>query len=326
VRASDPADAEYAFAKFARPTKIPMFTADEYAACLADAAWTEGDTRLLLELCQQFDLRFVVVHDRLVRGAAAPAAAAATVEQLKDRFYTVRARLTLHRNPAARTIDATYRFDAAHEAARKRQAAALLARSPADLREEAYLRAELERLAEHRRAVEQLSRRGPGRPPGSGSHHHHHHGGAGGAGGGGPGALTAAAAAAVAAAAGSTAFAASFDGFSPGVYLRSVHTSRAFLKNKAAPAIAKICTVDLGLRAESCSFMCSQMTDHGGCSGHHAGDRGGRDGPERAAAAGGGADGGPHAARGAHARAGPAAAAADTAAAGRRAQAATHGR
>ena len=65
VRESD-RDKEYPFAKFNKSIEIMKFTDDEYARHLMDAHWTLTETRQLLDLCQQFDLRFTIVSDRLM--------------------------------------------------------------------------------------------------------------------------------------------------------------------------------------------------------------------------------------------------------------------
>lgn len=42
--------------------------------------WTKEETDQLFDLCQQFDLRFVVIADRFPSSR--------TVEELKDRYYS----------------------------------------------------------------------------------------------------------------------------------------------------------------------------------------------------------------------------------------------
>lgn len=54
----------YAFAKFSQKIELPEFTDMEYWMHLDDGAlsdWTIEETRHLLELCQRFDLRFVII-------------------------------------------------------------------------------------------------------------------------------------------------------------------------------------------------------------------------------------------------------------------------
>jgi hypothetical protein len=40
------------------------FTSDDYGEHLTDDDWTERETRLLMNMCRQFELRFPVIHDR----------------------------------------------------------------------------------------------------------------------------------------------------------------------------------------------------------------------------------------------------------------------
>lgn len=42
--------------------------------------WTKEETDLLFSLCEQFDLRFIVIADRFPSSR--------TVEELKDRYYS----------------------------------------------------------------------------------------------------------------------------------------------------------------------------------------------------------------------------------------------
>ena len=59
---------DYPFAKFNKKLDcIPAYTDIEYANHLKDADWSKEETDHLLDLCTRFDLRFTVIHDRLVK-------------------------------------------------------------------------------------------------------------------------------------------------------------------------------------------------------------------------------------------------------------------
>ena len=56
---------DYPFAKFNKKLDcIPTYTDIEYANHLKDPDWSKEETDHLLDLCQRFDLRFTVIHDR----------------------------------------------------------------------------------------------------------------------------------------------------------------------------------------------------------------------------------------------------------------------
>ena len=47
-------------------TQVPTFDRAEYDKVLANEEWTFEETKLLCDLCKDFDTRFVIVHDRYV--------------------------------------------------------------------------------------------------------------------------------------------------------------------------------------------------------------------------------------------------------------------
>ncbi|EKU20368.1 dna methyltransferase 1-associated protein 1, partial [Nannochloropsis gaditana CCMP526] len=59
---------DYPFARFNVQTPAVEFTDAEYKTCLAEggkgAGWSKEETRVLLELCQRFDLRWPIIYDR----------------------------------------------------------------------------------------------------------------------------------------------------------------------------------------------------------------------------------------------------------------------
>lgn len=81
----------YYFSKFNRHPTIYNFQSEQYNKFIRDLDpdWTEDDTFLLFELCKEFDLRFIIIHDRYVP----PSGRQRTLEQLKQRYYSVSKKL-----------------------------------------------------------------------------------------------------------------------------------------------------------------------------------------------------------------------------------------
>jgi DNA methyltransferase 1-associated protein 1 len=64
---------------------IPSYTNAEYQQHLNSDSWKREDTDHLFDLCQRFDLRFVLVNDRWDRQKCK----ARPIEELKSRYYEV---------------------------------------------------------------------------------------------------------------------------------------------------------------------------------------------------------------------------------------------
>ncbi|KAH8583889.1 DNMAP1 like Myb domain [Cryptosporidium sp. chipmunk genotype I] len=81
----------YYFSKFNRHPTIYSIQPDQYNKFIKDIDpdWTEDDTYLLFELCKEFDLRFIIIHDRYMP----PSGKQRTLEQLKQRYYSVSKKL-----------------------------------------------------------------------------------------------------------------------------------------------------------------------------------------------------------------------------------------
>jgi len=74
----------YSFAKINQKISLVKFDDNEYERLLKDLNddWTKEETEYLWKLCEQFDLRFIVIHDRYDKKYQR------TVEDLKDRYYS----------------------------------------------------------------------------------------------------------------------------------------------------------------------------------------------------------------------------------------------
>ncbi|KAF3329953.1 SWR1-complex protein 4 [Carex littledalei] len=83
-----PPTGDYAFAKCNKSVDVLKYTDEEYEKHLTDNAWSKEETDKLFELCERFDLRFIVIADRFPNDR--------TVEELKSRYYSGTFALYLH--------------------------------------------------------------------------------------------------------------------------------------------------------------------------------------------------------------------------------------
>jgi DNA methyltransferase 1-associated protein 1 len=74
----------YPFAKINHKIKLVKFSDEEYDKLLKNLnpGWTKEETTYLWDMCELYDLRFIVIHDRYDKKYER------TVEELKDRYYT----------------------------------------------------------------------------------------------------------------------------------------------------------------------------------------------------------------------------------------------
>ncbi|KAK3244063.1 hypothetical protein CYMTET_46311 [Cymbomonas tetramitiformis] len=144
---------DYAFAKYNKKVDIVKYSDEEYAASLIDDKWTREETDHLFDLCERYDLRFVIIADRY-------ALEARTCEDLKQRYYSVAKKLLEQRgNGAEETLNhpiVRQPFNSAHERERKRCLEIMLGRTPQQLQEEAELMERARVIEEERRKREAI--------------------------------------------------------------------------------------------------------------------------------------------------------------------------
>uniref|UniRef100_A0A452ZPQ5 dAMP1 SANT/Myb-like domain-containing protein n=1 Tax=Aegilops tauschii subsp. strangulata TaxID=200361 RepID=A0A452ZPQ5_AEGTS len=75
-----PPTGDYDFAKYNTKVDVLKYTDEEYEKYLTEPTWSREETDQLFELCQRFDLRFIVIADRFPT--------ARSVEDLKSRYYS----------------------------------------------------------------------------------------------------------------------------------------------------------------------------------------------------------------------------------------------
>ncbi|KAL6851675.1 hypothetical protein ACP4OV_020239 [Aristida adscensionis] len=143
---------DYQFAKYNTKVDVIKYTDEEYEKHLVDPAWSREETDKLFELCERFDLRFIVIADRFPTPR--------TVEDLKSRYYNASRAIIIQRsrsfeeassNPLLKDF-----YDVAHETERKRALSALLSRTKQQEQKDAETLAEAKRIMESRAASKDM--------------------------------------------------------------------------------------------------------------------------------------------------------------------------
>uniref|UniRef100_A0A8R1HJX9 DNA methyltransferase 1-associated protein 1 n=1 Tax=Caenorhabditis japonica TaxID=281687 RepID=A0A8R1HJX9_CAEJA len=129
----------YPFSRFNKVIDIPTYTDEEYENHLKSPKWTRDETDYLLEICRQFDIRWPIIHDRF---DSTKYGVSRSIEDMKDRFYSILQQLASLKDPNANPIA----YDSEHERRRKEQLCKQWNRSKEQLQEEEDLTAELRRI------------------------------------------------------------------------------------------------------------------------------------------------------------------------------------
>lgn len=142
----------YPFTIFNSSSGVYTYSSDEYTQHLRDEDWTKEETDYLIDLCQLYDLRFVIIADRWdwppsTTGTKKPR----SIEDLKARYYAIcrrliRSRISVDDMDSRTQLLQTYAFDKSREIERKKHLAKLFTRTPAQLAEEEALYVEARRL------------------------------------------------------------------------------------------------------------------------------------------------------------------------------------
>mmetsp|Transcript_8824 Transcript_8824/g.18876 ORF Transcript_8824/g.18876 Transcript_8824/m.18876 type:complete len:443 (+) Transcript_8824:44-1372(+) len=156
-RMREPEDTEYYFAKFNKKIQLFKYTNEEYEALIRGDSgdWSKEETDYLFDLCERFDLRFTLVADRY-EFAGTPAGASRSLEDLKDRYYSIARRLLVAREggeaAVANHVLVKHPFNRQHEAERKAAIHLLLTRGAGQVQEENVILAEARQIEERRRS------------------------------------------------------------------------------------------------------------------------------------------------------------------------------
>ncbi|XP_058199441.1 SWR1-complex protein 4 isoform X1 [Rhododendron vialii] len=144
-----PPTGDYSFAKYNKSVDLVKYTDEEYEKYLTDPMWTKKDTDQLFDLCERFDLRFVVIADRF--------SSSRTVEELKDRYYSVCRAILLARAASPGDVSGhplvKEPYNVSHEIDRKRALSMVLSQTKQQERKDAEVLAEAKRITDSRMAA-----------------------------------------------------------------------------------------------------------------------------------------------------------------------------
>lgn len=124
------------------------YTDEEYEKFLSNPSWTKEETDQLFDLCKRFDLRFVIIADRFPSNR--------TIEELKDRYYSVSRAITIARAPSPADVAGhplVKPYNASQEVERKRALSMVLSQTKHQERRDAEVLAAAKRISESRKAA-----------------------------------------------------------------------------------------------------------------------------------------------------------------------------
>ncbi|KAL6339773.1 hypothetical protein AAG906_034859 [Vitis piasezkii] len=144
-----PPTGDYSFAKYNKSVNVAKYTDEEYEKYLTDPTWTREETDQLFELCERFDLRFIVIADRFPSSR--------TVEDLKNRYYSVSRAILVARAPSSGDVSGhplvKEPYNVSQEVERKRALSMILSQTKQQERKDAEVLAEAKRITEARIAA-----------------------------------------------------------------------------------------------------------------------------------------------------------------------------
>ncbi|XP_039043635.1 SWR1-complex protein 4-like [Hibiscus syriacus] len=144
-----PPTGDYSFAKYNKSVDVIRYTDEEYEKHLTDPKWTKEETDQLFDLCEQFDLLFIIIADRFPTTR--------TVEELKDRYYSVSRAILVARAPSPGEVTGhplvKEPYKVTQEIERKRALSMVLSQTKHQGRKDAEVLAEAKRIAESRMAA-----------------------------------------------------------------------------------------------------------------------------------------------------------------------------
>ncbi|XP_044502926.1 SWR1-complex protein 4-like [Mangifera indica] len=141
-----PPTGDYSFAKYNKSVDVVKYTNEEYEKYLTDPTWTKEETDQLFDLCEKFDLRFIIIADRFPSSRS--------VEELKDRYYSVSRAIMIARAPSPADVSGhplvKEPYNISQEKERKRALSMVLSQTKQQERKDAEVLAEAKRIAESR--------------------------------------------------------------------------------------------------------------------------------------------------------------------------------
>lgn len=168
------AEPGYKFAKFNIKVTVPEYTDEQYESHLKSDDWSKEETDYLVNLAQDYDLRWIVIGDRYDYqsppssqgntdpSSLPPTPKERTIEDLKARYYHIAAKTMALKQPLQSMSTTEFalhermlKFDAKVETTRKKLAQTLFLRPPEEVKEEEILLAELKRIVTHQERFSQ---------------------------------------------------------------------------------------------------------------------------------------------------------------------------
>ncbi|KIW91360.1 uncharacterized protein Z519_08256 [Cladophialophora bantiana CBS 173.52] len=166
---------EYPSQKWNVKVQVPSYTDEQYQNLLKSKDWTRQETDYLMDLCRDYDLRWIIIADRYSpQDIPAPKPAAQngeitgnelvvrphypnrSMEALKQRYYAIAAKMMELKTPASTMTQAEFQlwekmrnFDAKTETMRKAMAEKLFERTKDEADEERILLEELHRITKN---------------------------------------------------------------------------------------------------------------------------------------------------------------------------------
>lgn len=144
-----PPTGDYSFAKYNKSVDVIKYTDEEYEKHLTDPTWTKEDTDQLFDLCERFDLRFSVIADRFPSSR--------TVEELKNRYYSVSRTILIARAPSPADVSShplvKEPYNISQEIERKRALSMVLSQTKHQERKDAEVLSEAKKIMESRMAA-----------------------------------------------------------------------------------------------------------------------------------------------------------------------------
>lgn len=156
---------DYPFAKYNVKPQIPRrYTDEEYDKHLQSDLWSREETDYLMDLVEEFDLRWILIADRYEfqpkahgsEGSSTALVASSkrrTMEEMKSRYYTVAGKMLAIEHPLSEMSQSEFslyetmiKFNPERERQRKELAIVQFERTKDEVQEEALLLEELKRI------------------------------------------------------------------------------------------------------------------------------------------------------------------------------------
>lgn len=150
IKAANANRSTYPFAYTEKHDSVIKYTDEEYDKYLADLDpdWSKEETDYLMDLCQQYNMRFILITDRYSYQQKSR-----SMEDLKDRYYTICRTLAKERASGQDPLY-QYAFDKTREVERKQALETLAGRTKEQMDEEAALLVEIQRIKQNEARLE----------------------------------------------------------------------------------------------------------------------------------------------------------------------------